>query len=87
MNELDFYLFDVDHGQCAAIRLPNGRWCVFDLGASATFSPIQWISWRLAGVPLLQTTVSHLHGDHVADFGNLIAVGTEFLRLPAYDHL
>ncbi len=39
----DFYLFNVDHGQSAAARLPNGRWCIFDVGRSATFSPVQFI--------------------------------------------
>lgn len=39
----DFYLFNVDHGQAAAARLPNGRWCIFDVGRSESFSPIQFI--------------------------------------------
>lgn len=39
----DFYLFNVDHGQAAAARLPNGRWCIFDAGRSESFSPIQFI--------------------------------------------
>jgi len=42
----EFYLFDVDHGQCAAFMLPNGKWCVFDVGRSASFSPILWIALR-----------------------------------------
>jgi len=41
-----FYLFDVDHGQCAALRLPNGKWCVFDAGCTSNFSPISWIASR-----------------------------------------
>lgn len=41
-----FYLFDVDHGQCAALKLPNGKWCVFDAGCTASFSPINWIASR-----------------------------------------
>jgi hypothetical protein len=39
----DFYLFNVDHGQAVAARLPNGRWCIFDVGRSESFSPIQFI--------------------------------------------
>ncbi len=85
MNNLDFYLFDVGHGQCAAARLPNGRWCVFDLGASAEFSPVRWISSRLGGQMILKTTVSHLHGDHLADLPALARVGTEYIRVPIYD--
>ena len=41
-----FYLFDVDHGQCAALKLPNGKWCVFDAGCTSGFSPISWIASR-----------------------------------------
>jgi hypothetical protein len=39
----DFYLFNVDHGQSAAARLPKGQWCLFDVGRSKTFSPVQFI--------------------------------------------
>lgn len=116
----EFYLFDVDHGQCAALRLPNGRWCVFDVGCSKTFSPIRWIASRAAiaqsaflnavmgvssfqsskaapghllfrnalwnaliGVSsfwFLQATVSHLHGDHLADWQAMRQYGPEFLK-------
>lgn len=90
-----FYLFDVDHGQCAAARLPNGRWCIFDVGCTSTFSPIAWIvdnETRRVG-PLvaalqhlpesfrfLKATVSHLHGDHLADYANLFQHGPDFLK-------
>ncbi len=86
MNELDFYLFDVDHGQCAALRLPNGHWCVFDLGASERFHPLRdWILPRLGGYPVLKTTISHLHGDHLTDLPCLDRIGTQFLRFPDID--
>jgi len=85
-----FYLFDVDHGQCAALRLPSGRWCVFDVGCTSTFSPIQWIVWHstqvthalgaLVNFRFLKATVSHLHGDHLADYHNLFQYGPEFLK-------
>lgn len=42
----EFYLFDVDHGQSAALRLPNGRWCIFDVGCTSTFFPVNWIANR-----------------------------------------
>ncbi len=41
-----FYLFNVDHGQCAALRLPDERWCIFDVGRSSQFSPIDWIAYN-----------------------------------------
>lgn len=85
-----FYLFDVDHGQSAAMSLPNGRWCIFDVGCTATFSPVSWIAKRsrwatfLAGVGVnfkfLKATVSHLHGDHLADYTNLFQCLPEFLK-------
>jgi len=90
-----FYLFDVDHGQSAALHLPNGRWCIFDLGATSTFSPVNWIvakellPWRnnsLAKIAaarafsFLKATVSHFHGDHLADWRSLIQHGPEFFR-------
>jgi hypothetical protein len=40
---MEFYLFDVQHGQSAAVRLPNGRWCLFDAGDGRDGSPTQWI--------------------------------------------
>lgn len=40
---MEFYLFDVQHGQSAAVRLPNGRWCLFDAGDGREGSPTEWI--------------------------------------------
>lgn len=93
-----FYLFNVDHGQCAALRLPNGRWCIFDLGSTSTFSPVRWIvandpstlaAQALGGQPnfrFLKGTVSHLHGDHLADYTNLIRQGPAVLTTVGADH-
>lgn len=94
---MDFYLFDVNHGQSAAVKLPNGRWCVFDVGSKSDFSPIQWITSVegpsvnpfLPGAVLpfrfLKATVSHLHGDHLADYGRLFTASPEFLRTVDFD--
>ena len=91
----EFYLFDVDHGQSAALRLPNGRWCIFDIGRTADFSPVQWIvgeeARRQGTSPLMQlpgvssfkflkATVSHFHGDHLADWQSLVQYGPEFIK-------
>jgi len=87
-----FFLFDVDLGQSASMRLPNGRWCIFDVGCNSTFSPVRWIAGNgqgsliaqaLFGVPsfcFLKGTVSHMHGDHLADYANLFQHGPEFLK-------
>ncbi len=91
----EFYLFDVDHGQSSALRFPNGRWCIFDLGCTSSFSPIRWIANRgnstqmasplltLLGTPafrFLKATVSHFHGDHIDDYSNLFQYGPDFLK-------
>lgn len=91
----EFYLFDVDHGQSAALRLPNGRWCLFDAGCTQTFSPTRWVvrqeTGRLSSSALaqllaassfrfLKATVSHFHGDHLADWQELVQHGPEMIR-------
>ena len=87
-----FHLFDVDHGQSAALHLPNGRWCIFDVGCTGTFSPVRWVAGNdrnslltqaLGGTPgfrFLKGTVSHMHGDHLADYANLFQHGPDFLK-------
>lgn len=96
-----FYLFDVDHGQSAALLLPNGRWCIFDVGCTSTFSPVSWIAANdrsslitqaLGGTPnfqFLKGTVSHLHGDHLADYRALFSHGPGYFRTvtPDTDYL
>lgn len=96
----EFYLFDVDHGQSAALRLPNNRWCIFDVGNTNGFSPVEWIVQRetfsrgttILTAPLgstsfrfLKATVSHFHGDHLADWQNLIKYSPEFIRTVNFD--
>jgi len=96
----DFYLFDVDQGQAAALRLPNGRWCVFDFGANTSFSPLAWLRGyeqrRRAASPtvgdvlgppfrLLYATASHFHADHLVDAGWLYKNPPEFINVPAFD--
>ena len=87
-----FYLFDVDHGQCAALLTPNGQWCIFDVGCTNAFSPISWIVRKHGSSPLgqilgiptnfqfLKGTVSHLHGDHIADYANLFQQCPEYFK-------
>lgn len=98
----EFYLFDVDHGQCAALKLPSGKWCLFDLGSSLKFSPIKWIIANansfngnlknLADIvneimffKFYKVTVSHFHGDHLADWKNLIDHDPEYFRMVVPD--
>lgn len=89
----DFYLFNVEHGQAAALRTPLGEWCLFDAGSSSSFSPIAWIGEQQRGVasPLLRNilqpiaslakvTISHLHGDHLSDCPNLLRSSIKSIR-------
>lgn len=90
----EFYLFDVDHGQCAALRLPDGRWCLFDAGGTASFSPVSWIVSKVVNAHVTpyerivasglfrfhKTTISHFHGDHLADWPNLVKKGFDFIK-------
>lgn len=92
----EFYLFDVDHGQCAALHLPNDRWCIFDAGSRADFSPVDWVTERWVTTrPQFQpsryrslasrfrfekATISHLHGDHISDIDSL----TKHLRSDSF---
>ena len=93
----DFYLFDVNGGQCAATKLPNGKWCIFDAGKSADFSPVLHVRGLartnplalLAGLEqapgLYKATISHLHGDHLADWVNLFNPHPTYFRTVNYD--
>jgi beta-lactamase superfamily II metal-dependent hydrolase len=85
---LEFYLFDVDHGQSAALRLPDGRWCLFDIGRTDSFSPtkfIRQISGRGEQFRYYKGTVSHWHGDHLDDHDEFLKAGPEFMRTVAVD--
>lgn len=85
---LEFYLFDVDHGQSAALQLPDGRWCLFDAGRTDSFSPTQFIrgiSGQGEQLRYYKGTISHWHGDHIADHVELFKAAPRFLRTVAAD--
>jgi len=86
---LDFYLFDVSQGQSAAGNLPNGSWCLFDAGGTPEFSPVQWImsqqNQRQASI--FKATISHFHGDHMADHIRLLNVAPNHFTVVKYDDL
>lgn len=89
---LEFYLFDIDHGQSAGIRLPNGQWCLFDAGASEALSPTAEINGIVnAGLvkeinfKYYKATISHFHGDHLCDYEQVFEAGPSFFRTVAFD--
>lgn len=64
----DVYLFNVDRGQCLAIRGSSVKWYLFDIGCSYAFSPISWIIQKDGpDLSIEQLTLSHYHGDHLGD--------------------
>ncbi len=85
---LEFYLFDVDHGQSAALRLPDGRWCLFDVGRTESFSPTKFIrniSGQGEQFRYYKATISHWHGDHLADHAELFKANPELIRTVTVD--
>ena len=95
---ISFYLFDVNHGQCAAIETSSNQWCIFDLGNKSDFSPCRYIGRKAIlsdprakfGLPpqfrFLKATISHFHGDHLFDLDNLIKCDPYYLKTPDYDN-
>jgi beta-lactamase superfamily II metal-dependent hydrolase len=88
----EFYLFDVDHGQSAAIKVPNGSWCLFDAGASDSLSPTAEINRMVNGQSASQinfkyykATIGHFHGDHLCDYEQVFRAGPNFFRTVAFD--
>lgn len=92
---VEFYLFDVGDGQSAALKLENDEWCIFDVGSTAEFSPIEWIAHKYIHenktssmfniyTPIkfnfIKATISHLHGDHLRDCISLFEYSPMYLR-------
>ena len=86
---LDFYLFDVSQGQCAATRLPNGSWCLFDAGQTPEFSPVHWIisQQNPPHQSVFKATISHFHGDHMTDHIRLLNVTPSYFCVVRHDDL
>jgi hypothetical protein len=88
MTKHDIYLFDVNHGQCLAIRGDSGNWYIFDLGSSETFSPVAWMqSTCKSRVPVGTLTISHFHGDHIYDIENMGGLAIYDLSCCGHDSL
>lgn len=82
---INFYLFRVSQGQCGALRLPDGSWCLFDLGSSRNFSPVQWLAATFGSFRCQRLTLSHLHYHHLADYLNLFRHPVATTSLVAFD--
>jgi beta-lactamase superfamily II metal-dependent hydrolase len=54
---------NVGHGQAVHLFTPDGKVVVIDLGCSADFSPLTWLSSISKVIDLL--IITHPHGDHI----------------------
>ncbi len=61
---------NVGHGVAIHAFTPSGHVVVIDLGCSATFSPLQWLSSHTSTIDSL--VVTHPHGDHIDE---ILALG------------
>lgn len=63
MSPLKIIIHDVGHGQAVHAFTPDGKVVVIDLGTSANFSPLEWLSGSTRTIDSL--VVTHPHGDHI----------------------
>lgn len=96
---LDFYVFNVEHGQAAALKLPDGEWCLFDFGRGPALSPVTAIAVEAskpmpseltnlavwASLSFLRCTLSHFHGDHLSDLDAVCLRAPRYFRTVDYD--
>lgn len=98
---LELHVFNVDKGQSVGLRLPNGRWCLFDAACTDSLHPIDSIvaneqaryqrglqsllNLQSPSFRFLKATISHLHGDHLYDFKKMMYYLPEFLKSVQYD--
>ena len=75
-NNLEFIVWDVQHGNAIYMKTPNGRSVMFDIGTGSyedgsEFSPLkhQKDNWDVDSLHYL--VISHPHADHISDICNL----------------
>ena len=71
MNELQLKVFNVGHGLSVMIReIPNNFITLFDLGADANMSPLNYL--RKRELIVNQLYITHPHGDHISEIDKLL---------------
>lgn len=60
---LEFFVHKVGAGHAVHVFTPAGEAIVSDTGASADFSPLDWLQTRTQTIH--QLIISHPHGDHI----------------------
>lgn len=84
----DIYLFNVERGQCIAIKDNSSKWYIFDIGCSDSFSPISWIIEKEGeGVDIEQLTLSHYHGDHLGEIDKIYRLNVSSLYHVGHDDI
>ena len=86
----EFVFWDVQHGNAAYIRTPNGQHIAADLGTgklgdgASTFSPLLHLrdSWDVS--QLDSVIISHPHRDHIDDIFNFDALSPLTLSRPGH---
>lgn len=71
---MEVHIFDVEHGNCAAVITPSGKLMMIDCGHndSTGWRPSKWVAARRQAVSCL--TVTNFDEDHVTDLPNLCKV-------------
>jgi beta-lactamase superfamily II metal-dependent hydrolase len=85
---LEIIIWDVNHGNCCVVKLPNGKVMMIDCGSNPLtgFSPILYTKqyWNLSYLDFL--IISHPHMDHIRDIMNLEYLKPNLLTRPKIDH-
>jgi competence protein ComEC len=83
-------LWDVQVGNAAYIKTPNGKHIVQDLGIGAfetglaSFSPLFFLKNRMNVNQLDEVIITHPHGDHIRDIMNFDTLNPQILSRPKH---
>jgi competence protein ComEC len=90
MAEATIVIWDVQHGNAAYIRTPNGKHIAVDLGVGSVkrsdsrFSPLLHLKQNYGVERLDLLVITHPHRDHLDDIGNMQAVRPRVLHRPTH---
>lgn len=76
---LRVYIHNVGHGQAIHAFTPGGQCIAIDLGCSADFSPLEWLSGSSKTIDSL--IITHPHGDHIDEMLILKKLGLKVRQL------
>lgn len=79
MSPLKIIIHDVGHGQAVHAFTPDGKVVAIDLGTSADFSPLEWLSSYTKTIDSL--VITHPHGDHIDEMLLLDDLGFDVRQL------